>query len=275
MVDTNKVKEIEMLFKTKKPIIGTLHLKPLPGSPIYDGQGLGKVIESAMKDAKAMISGGINALQIENFNDPSYFPNESPPETTASLAVVAHEIRKNFPEVPIGICLLADPVASIAIAHTIGAQFIRATFFTEAAVDVSGLVTRLPHAILRYRKFLDPSIKIFADVHIKHSAPLGQRPIEEAAYDAAYFLADVVIVSGKHTGMPTSLEDVKRVKGRLPDFPVFIGSGINKASVGELFQYADGAIVGSSLKYSGEPTNDVCEDRVTDFIKEVEKIRCF
>jgi len=269
----NKIKEMEILFKTTKPIIGMLHLKPLPGSPIYDGQGLGKVIEAALCDAKALINGGVNALQVENFNDPSYFPNEAPPETVASLAIVGHEVRRHFPEIPIGICLLADPEASIAVAHTIGGQFIRATFFTEASVDVSGLVTRLPHAILRYRKFLDPSIKILADVHIKHSAPLGQRPIEEAAYDAAYFLADAIMISGKHTGMPTSLEDVKRVKKVLPEFPIYIGSGVNAGSVKELFEYADGAVIGSSLKYDGDSTKAVSEERVVEFMKVVEKIR--
>lgn len=269
----NKIKEMDTMFGTAKPIIGMLHLKPLPGSPVYDGEGLGKVIETALKDAEAMVEGGVNALQVENFNDPSYFPNDAPPETIASLSVVAHEIRKSFPDIPIGICLLADPQASIAVAHTVGAQFIRATFFTEASVDVSGLVTRLPHAILRYRKFLDPSIKILADIHIKHSAPLGQRPIEEAAYDAAYFLADAVIVSGKHTGMPTSLEDIKRVKKVLPEFPVYIGSGVNKESAAEIFRYADGAIVGSSLKYDGISTSDVSKQRVTEFIKVVENIR--
>lgn len=269
----NKIKEMEMLFGTTKPIIGMLHLKPLPGSPVYDGKGLAKVIDTALEDAKALINGGVNALQVENFNDPSYFPNVAPPETVASLAVVAHEVRRNFPDTPIGICLLSDPEASIAVAHTVGGQFIRATFFTEASVDVSGLVTRHPHAILRYRKFLDPSIKILADVHIKHSAPLGQRPIEEAAYDAAYFLADAVIVSGKHTGKPTSMDDVKRVKNVLPEFPVYIGSGVNADSVGELFKYADGAVVGTSLKYDGDSTKTVSEERVVNFMKIVQKIR--
>ncbi|NLU27352.1 MAG: hypothetical protein GXX00_09465, partial [Hungateiclostridium thermocellum] len=50
----------------------------------------------------------------------------------------------------------------------------------------------------------------------------------------AYFLADAIIISGKHTGMPTSLEDIKKVKQKLPDFPVYIGSGTNKENVKEL-----------------------------------------
>lgn len=266
-------KEINNLFGTEKPIVGMLHLLPLPGSPIYDGTGLKPVIERALKEAEALVAGGVNALEVENYNDPSYFPNDAPAESIASLSIVAHEIHKAFPEIPLGICLLADPMASIAVAHASGAKFMRATFFTEASVDVSGLATRKPHEILRYRKFLDPSIKLFADVHIKHSAPLAMRPIEESAYDAAYFLADAVILSGKHTGFQTPVEDVKKVRSVLPNFPIFIGSGTNIENAGDLLKYASGAIVGSSLKFDGNAENTVDENRVKEFMSVVKEIR--
>jgi hypothetical protein len=269
----NKIEEIESLFGTKKPIVGMLHLKPLPGSPVYDGSGLDSVIEAALEDAEALVAGGINALEVENYNDLSYFPNTAPPETVASMSIVAREVKKQFPDIPLGICLLSDPKASLAVAHTVGAKFVRSTFFTEAAVDVSGLVLRKPHEILRYRKFLDPSIKIFADIHIKHAAPLANRPIEESAYDAAYFLADGVLISGSHTGKSTSLNDVKKVKSVLPEFPVLIGSGINKNNVKELFKFADGAVAGTSLKKDGETCNKVSEKRVKKFMAEVNKMR--
>lgn len=268
-----KLEEFQNLFGVRKPIIGMLHLKPLPGSPVYDGLGLDKVIEAALKDADALIKGGINGLEVENFNDPSYFPDTAPPETVASISVVAREIKKEFPNIPLGICILSDPVSSIAVAHVVGGEFIRATFFTEAAVDVSGLVLRRPHDILRFRKFLDPTIKIFADIHIKHSTPLAQRPIEESAYDAAYFLADAVLISGKHTGFPTPLKDIKKTKAVLEDFPVLIGSGLNVNNAEELLKYADGAVTGTSMKYEGKSTNEVSLERVSELLSEVSKIR--
>ena len=43
-----KLEEFQSLFGVDKPIIGMLHLKPLPGSRVYDGLGLDKVIESAL-----------------------------------------------------------------------------------------------------------------------------------------------------------------------------------------------------------------------------------
>jgi len=270
-VDT-KLQEFKDLFNAEKPIIGMIHLKPLPGSPIYDGEGLKKVLDAALEDAEALLKGGVNGIEVENYNDPSYFPDKAPSETIASMAIIAYELRKAFPDIILGICVLADPESSIAIAHVSKAQFIRATFFTEAAVDVSGLVIRKPHAILRYRKFLDPSIKIFADVHIKHSAPLAARPIEESAYDAAYFLADAVIISGKHTGFPTNADDIRRVKEILPDFPVLIGSGLNPDNAPQLLKYADGAIVGTFFKYDGKTSNKVDSERVKKLIKVVEEI---
>jgi len=261
------------IFNTTKPIIGMLHLRPLPGSPIYDGKGLKSVIDQALEEAEKLVKGGVNALQVENFNDPTYFPDNAPPETVASLAIVGHEVHKAFPDIPMGVCLLADPIASIAVAHAIDAKFVRATIYTEASVDVSGLVLRRPHEILRYRKFLDPSIKIFADVHIKHSAPLVNRPIEESAYDAAYFLADAVILSGKHTGFETPLEDVKKVRKVLPDFPILIGSGLRPENAQDLLCYASGAFVGTAFKVDGKPENTVDINRVEKLMDIIERIR--
>ncbi|MDD4337373.1 MAG: BtpA/SgcQ family protein, partial [Firmicutes bacterium] len=120
---------------------------------------------------------------------------------------------------------------------------------------------------------LDPSIKIFADVHIKHSAPLAPRPIEQSAYDMAYFLADGIIISGKHTGFPTDIEDVRVVKEAVADVPILIGSGVNLTTAPELLGIADGAIVGSTLKVEGDAKNPVDPERVRKMMKTVETIR--
>lgn len=255
-----------------KPIIGMVHLPPLPGSPLYDGNGISSVIEYAIDEARKLEASGVNGVEIENYLDASYFPGSVGPELVASMAVVGHEVRKAV-KLPLGICVLADPMASIAVAHIAKAEFIRATVFTEASVDVSGVILGRPHEVLRYRKFLDPSIKIFADVHIKHSAPLAPRPIEESAYDAAYFLADAVIISGKHTGFPTPTRDVRAVKEVLPDVPVLVGSGLNVDTVEELFRFADGAIVGTSLKVGGKSENPVDPKRVQELMAAVAKAR--
>ena len=255
-----------------KAIIGMVHLPPLPGSPLYDDKGISSTIEFAMDEARKLQDGGVDAIEIENYLDASYFPDAVGPELVSAMAIIAHEVRK-VTDIPMGICILADPTAGLAVAHAIRAQFVRATFFTEASVDVSGLVLARPHQLLRYRKFLDPSVKIFADVHIKHSAPLAPRPIEKSAYDAAYFQADAVIISGKHTGFPTRMDDVRAVKRVLPEVPVLIGSGLRQSSAAEFLEVADGAIVGSSLKQDGDAANPVDCERVRSLMEVVRRVR--
>ncbi|MEM1674038.1 MAG: BtpA/SgcQ family protein [Candidatus Bathyarchaeia archaeon] len=51
---------IEETFKTKKAVIGVIHLPPLPGSPRYMGKEIGSIVERALKDAKALSDGGAN-----------------------------------------------------------------------------------------------------------------------------------------------------------------------------------------------------------------------
>jgi len=37
--DDKRMQNFEQMFGVKKPIIGMLHLPPLPGSSVYDGKG--------------------------------------------------------------------------------------------------------------------------------------------------------------------------------------------------------------------------------------------
>ncbi|MDD3682201.1 MAG: BtpA/SgcQ family protein, partial [Mesotoga sp.] len=96
------ITEFNEVFGTSKPIIGMIHLKPLPGSPVYNGKGLSAVIAQAVEEAGKLVEGGVDGFQVENYNDPSYFPDVAPAETVASLSIVAHEVHKAFPDTPMG-----------------------------------------------------------------------------------------------------------------------------------------------------------------------------
>lgn len=270
--DDNRYQNFLDLYGVKKPIIGMVHLPPLPGSPIYNGKGLSEVIEHALFDVNELQEGGVDALEIENFSDPTYYPHEVGPELVSAISVVSDHIMR-IARVPVGICILSDPKASLSVAHAVGAQFVRATFFTEASVDVSGLVLPKPHELLRFRKFLDSSIKIYADVHIKHSAPLVKRPLGDSALDAKYFLSDAIIISGTHTGKETKIDDIQEAKEAVEKFPVLVGSGFRKKSAEMIFKYADGAIVGTSLKKDGISSYPVDRKRVQDLMETVKEIR--
>ncbi|HON42139.1 MAG TPA: BtpA/SgcQ family protein, partial [Bacillota bacterium] len=82
-----------------------------------------------------------------------------------------------------------------------------------------------------------------------------------------------VIVSGKHTGFPTRMDDVRAVKRVLPEVPVLIGSGLRQSSAAEFLEVADGAIVGSSLKQDGDAANPVDCERVRSLMEVVRRVR--
>lgn len=45
------------LFEVKKPILGMVHLNPLPGSPRYEGLSVNQISELAVQDAKRLEGG--------------------------------------------------------------------------------------------------------------------------------------------------------------------------------------------------------------------------
>ena len=73
--------------------------------------------------------------------------------------------------------------------------------------------------------------------------------------------ADGLIVTGTGTGRPASLDDVARVKVAAPGAPVFVGSGVTAATIGEVLRHADGVIVGTALKVDGEVAARVDPER--------------
>ena len=44
------------IFGVEKPVLGMVHLGPLPGSPLYEGN-LDQVLEAAIRDAKSLEKG--------------------------------------------------------------------------------------------------------------------------------------------------------------------------------------------------------------------------
>jgi hypothetical protein len=61
-----RLKSLKEIFEVEKPIIGMVHLMPLPGSPGYGGYGMEVIIDQALRDAKALVEGGIDGIIVEN-----------------------------------------------------------------------------------------------------------------------------------------------------------------------------------------------------------------
>src|SRR5205085_1073943 len=117
---------LERLFRVSKPLIGDIHLAPLPGTPRYRPKDMEAVAAGAIADAKAYEKGGMDGVIVENHGDiPFLKPEDIGPEIIAAMAVIAKAVRDAV-SIPCGINLLANAViGALAVAKASGAKFIR------------------------------------------------------------------------------------------------------------------------------------------------------
>ena len=235
------------------PVIGMVHLRPLPGSPGYPGD-LTAVIDAALADAKTWAEAGAHGLMMENFGDVPFFKDNVPRETVDSMTKLASEIRAAVPDLPLGINVLRnDGLSALGIAAAVGASYVRVNVLSGAAVTDQGIIEGRAAEIMRYRMTLGADIKVLADVRVKHAAPLAERPLQDEVEELVKRAgADAVIVSGTGTGKPTDPSHAAEVKRYAGDTPVLIGSGADANSIPLLKDACDGFIVGSAAKPGGK-----------------------
>ncbi len=256
------VHRFHQLFKTSRPLLGMLHLPPLPGSPHYAGKRK-NIIDAALQDAQVLLEAGFAGLIIENLGDAPYYPDHAPAETVAAMSVVAAHVRQQT-KLPVGVNVLRnDAQSAMAIAAAADLQFIRVNVLIGTSVTDQGLLSGQAHLVARKRQQLHAeNVLIFADLRVKHAAPLVERELAQEIDDLfERALADAIIVSGTGSGKPVDanfLRDVKKIAG---ERPVLIGSGLNVENAKALLTVADGAIVGSSIKIDGKIQNRVDEKR--------------
>lgn len=251
------------LFPARKPLIACIHLLALPGAPLYDGNLQG-IYDRALAETDIFVQHGVDALIVENFRDVPFYPDRVPAETIAAMAAVCREIR-NRTSIPLGINVLRnDADAALSVAAAIGADFIRVNVHNAAVLTDQGLVQGRAYATVRKRNQLGAKVLIFADVAVKHAAPVAPIGIDIEARDLTErSMADALIVSGTGTGQATDLKDLQVVKDNT-HLPVVIGSGTHPGNLRTLHALADGFIVGSYFKENGKADNPVAPDRVRD-----------
>ena len=235
-----------------RPVIGMIHLPALPGSPGYPGD-LDAVREHVVRDAKTLQVGGVHGLMIENFGDVPFFPDAVPTHTLTHMTAMALAVREQV-DLPLGINVLRnDAMSALAIAHAVGASYIRVNVLSGACLTDQGVITGKAAELMRYRQQIGASgVKILADVRVKHAAPLAERPIEQEAEELLQRAgADALIISGEGTGKPTDPQQARVIRQSIPEAPIFIGSGVTPESLSSLAEYASGFIVGSCIKPGG------------------------
>lgn len=264
--------DLFQLFNTKNPIIGVVHLLPLPTSARWGGN-LTAVIERAEQEATALAAGGVDGIIIENFFDAPFAKDHVDPAVVSAMTLIVDRL-KNLVVIPIGINILRnDGRSAIAIATCVNAHFIRVNVLTGIMATDQGLIEGNAHELMRYRRELGSSVAILADVLVKHARPLGTPNLTTAVQDTIERgLADGVILSGWATGSPPSYEDLELASTAAQGTPVFIGSGASWENIGQLLQAADGVIVASSLKRHGKITEPIDPIRVSQFVEAAREV---
>lgn len=259
--------KLKQIFNTHNPVIGVVHLSPLPTSPRWKGK-LKEVIARAEQEATALAAGGVDGIIIENFFDAPFTKDRVDPAVVSAMTLIVDRIQ-GMVMLPIGINVLRnDARSAMAIASCTDIQFIRVNVLTGVMATDQGLIEGKAHELLRYRRELSSQVAIMADVLVKHARPLGTPNLTTAVKDTIERgLADGVILSGWATGSPPTREDLELASAAAGDTPVFIGSGANWSNITQLMQAADGVIVSSSLKRRGKITETIDPIRVSQFVE--------
>ena len=249
----------------KNPLIGMVHLLPLPGSPNYAGS-IDAIVQAAVEDMQALQKGGADAFIIENFGDVPY-SDHIEREALAVMAAVCMQLSKES-SLPFGINVQFNDIDSEwALALASNADFVRVEAFVESRIGIHGISYACAPRLMRLKAAYPAKAMIFADINVKHTFPLVEQPIEFSVHEAIESGADALIVTGLLTGQNPTVEDVQQVKEMAGSTPVIIGSGINSQNAVQYLAVSNGVIVGSSLKFDGDVNKRVDVERVTGLVE--------
>ncbi len=251
---------MEPIAGVERPLIGMVHVGALPGTP-GAREDVETICARAVNDARAIASAGFDAIIIENMHDVPYLLEDAVgPEIISAMTRVGLEVREAV-ALPLGVQILAGANRqAIAVAHAIGASFVRVEGFCYGHVADEGLIARA-HAgeLLRYRRMIGAErVRIWADICKKHAshAITGDLSLAEHARAAAFCGADALIVTGRHTGDAARIEDLQESR-KASDLPVLVGSGVTDTNVRTMLAQSHGVIVGSWIKRGGDWRNEV------------------
>lgn len=265
------------LFPHPWPLIGVVHLRPLPGSP-GNAEPLSSILEVARSDATILAETGFDGIIVENFGDAPFMPDQVEPHTIVAMTLAVTEVANAAAEAAgrmdrrppaIGVNVLRnDARSALAIAAVTGAGFIRVNVHCGAMVTDQGLIQGKAHETLRYRHALGARrVAILADVLVKHATPLGAVDLKGAAKDTwLRGKADGLVLSGRGTGEPTDLVSAAQVRQALPGARLLQGSGLTLETLQASMGSFSGAIVGTSIKVDGQVENRIDPLRALELV---------
>ncbi len=256
-------------FFPNKTVLCMIQPSPLPGSYRYENESFEKIIHDVLNEVSLVLENGFDGIIIQNMNDMP-IKQISRPESIAYMTRIGVEIRKKYPKLVIGVLINWDGVASLAVADAIQADFVRVEhLYTGAEVTSAGILQAQCVDICELRKRIKSKIPIYVDIYESHGVPIGEKPIENAAWEAINeAFADGIFVSGKTS--QESIEIVKKIKTKLPNIPVLLGGGATGDNIRELMNYYDGVSVATWIK-NGNMKNPIDKDKARIFLNEAKQ----
>lgn len=263
---------LERIFSCKKPLIAMVHFPALPGRCRYDKEkGMKGILDSLKYDLEALQKGGVDGVMFCNEGDLPYTFKIGQAEI-AGMAAAIGELKKDI-EVPFGVNMLWDPIASIAVANATCAKFVREVF-TGAYESDMGIFNPNCAEAFDFRKNIGAEdIAIFNNISPEFSNTLAGRSIAERAKSAEYMGVDALLISGPAAGRELDIEQLRETKAAVKNIPVLANTGVRFENIEKLLKIADGAIVGTDLKVDGYTWNKVDPERVKRMVELVKNIR--
>lgn len=234
----------------KKLILGLIHLKPLPGTPLYKEGNFEEALEKALKDALALSNGGADGCLIQTVDKIYPADDDADYARVSAMAVITHEVRKaTSPAFIIGAQIMWNCITpSLAVAKVCGASFTRATALTGTTNSPFGVVNANPLKVANYRKLIGAQdIAIIAEIAGYHFHGFGEdTPIAQKARMAMNVGADAIEVM--HSDEETNNRLVHDIKTASPSTPIILGGGTDLSNVRRRLKEANGALVGSCFE---------------------------
>ncbi len=231
---------------------------------------MAEIAAGAVRDARALADSGFSHIMIENFGDAPFFRGAVPAVTVSAMTACVLAVRDAVPRALLGVNVLRnDGESALSIAHVTGAAYIRVNVLAGARVTDQGIIQGESATLLRRRRELGAdAVAVWADVDVKHSAPLAPYPLEQEVKDVTErALAAAVLVTGEGTGHGVDAQKLARVKGAAGGVPVLVASGATLETLRALAEHADGVIVGSALRLDGKAGGPIDTARAKAFAK--------
>lgn len=269
----NSIMWTQELFHVDKPIIALLHLRALPGDPLYgSADSMETVVKKAREELHALQDGGVDGILFANeFSFP--YEKKASYVTVAAISRVIGELRSEI-TVPFGVNIVANAVATIDLAAATGAHFAR-NAFTGAYIGENGIIdTDYPEAIRRRKALGLADLKLFFKVNPETEVYLAERSLEKITKSlVSHCFPDALCVSGSNAGEETDSSLMRQVKRAAKDVPVFCNTGCTRENIVEKLTLCDGACVGTAFKKDGRFEEFVDACRVKEFMDVVKEYR--